>query len=129
MGCDITQVSRFYCRSGSQGNKTVVRNLTGSCVARTCNTDVIWCPDWVRIYATTKNEKSANHSSPKKPRVACSPRLRMMQDLVSPFLACTRGAAQSVNDEVEPATCCVDNSLKDRIGEPVKEPVWSNWNR
>jgi hypothetical protein len=45
------------------------------------------------------------------------------------LLGVYRGAAQSVNDEVEPATCCVDNSLKDRIGEPVKEPVWSNWNR
>jgi hypothetical protein len=75
-----------------------------------------------------QNEKSANHSSPKKPRVACSPRLKMMQDLVSPFLVCTSGAAQSVYDEVEPATYTVDYSLKDRIGEPVKESVWSNWN-
>ena len=52
----------------------------------------------------------------------------MMQDLVSPFLVCTSGAAQSVKDEVEPKTYNVDYSLKDRKGEPVKESVWSNWN-
>jgi hypothetical protein len=75
-----------------------------------------------------QNEKSANHSLPKNPRAPCSPRLRMMQDLVSPFLVCTSGAAQSVKDEVEPTTYPVDYSLKDRIGEPVKESVWSNWN-
>jgi hypothetical protein len=75
-----------------------------------------------------QNEKSANLSLPKNPPVPCSPRLRMMQDLVSPFLVCTSGAAQSFKDEVEPATYTVDYLLKDCKGELVIESVWSNWN-
>lgn len=73
-------------------------------------------------------------SSPKKKRAPCSPQLKMMQDLVSPFLVCTSGAAQSVqDDDDEPPTSQqqtyqVDLTLKDRKGESVKESAWMNWN-
>lgn len=89
------------------------------------------------------NEDKQRVNQKKNQRVPCSPQLKMMQDLVSPFLVCTSGGA--ANNVVASPTSSehknafADNDkvdqhvpLTDRKGRPVTKEsassMWANWN-
>ena len=66
-------------------------------------------------------------NSSQKKQLPCSPQFKMMQDLVSPFLVCSSGAAQSVVQDDEPKSFHVHCSDRKK-GEAVRESAWTKWN-
>lgn len=81
-------------------------------------------------------QPSLSESNSAKKRVPCSAQLKMMQDLVSRFLACTNSAAtNTVVPEDDEAEQVLFAPIKDRKGQPVVEndthntnTAWANWN-
>lgn len=77
----------------------------------------------------TVEQYPTNESSKRK--LPFSPQLKLMQDLVSPFLVCGSGGAREFaqDDDDEPKSYHIDLSVKDQtIKGSSRESTWSNWN-